>query len=278
MFFFFKKKPQSFPALDPAFSCRCASNCRSGGSWRGPPAPDHQDGDQHEDQDCESWSSRWWTLIIKMVITMRWLWWPRKWGMIWWCSWSMMSKDEVEDEDQMRKAFKMMKMKTTLQYRPWWIEEQGWPWGWRPGRWWGIRMRIRVKMGWRWMQKTALQNCSWWIGEQWTRMSLRMSMKTTGGWLGWGWRRQPCRTAAPWQSCRCCPKEGSTRQCTSHWEPPFSSSYRSLKLCNVQCPLSWSLSSLHVLQDNTYRHCGHQSTRRIEPETPDLAGRPTLKT
>ena len=30
----------------------------------------------------------------------------------------LMSKDEDEDEDQMRKAFKMMKMKTTLQYRP----------------------------------------------------------------------------------------------------------------------------------------------------------------
>ena len=218
---------------------------------------DHQDG--------EHWSSRRWTLIIKIVITMRWLWWPRKWGMIWWCSWSMMSKDEVEDEDQMRMAFMMMQKKTTLQKCSWWIDElmnmdeheddaldeQGWGWGRGPDEEglqddedednlavpslmdWRTRMTMRMKT--RTMMRNKDENegkygmrmdesdnlAELLLMNWWTWMIMRMSMKTTGVWLGWGWRRQPCRTAAPWQSCRCCPKEGSTRQCTSHWEPPF---------------------------------------------------------
>ena len=145
---------------------------------------------------------------------MRWLWWPRKWGMIWWCSWS--------------------------------IDEQGWGWGRRPDED-GLHddeeedstvldglirkdehededqddddheNENEGKNGMRMDDEDNLAEL--FLMDWWTKIGMRMRMRLKMG-LGKGWR-EPCRTAAPWRSCRCCPREGSTRRCTSHWEPPL---------------------------------------------------------
>ena len=174
---------------------------------------DHKDCDHHEMiVMTKEMRNDMMMLLINWSTRMRRRTWTRwGWPSWWWrrrqpcstCSWDgLINKDEHEDEDQDD-------------------DEHG-----NEGEN-GIRMDEKDNLA-----ELLLMN--WW-----TRMTNRMSMKTTGEWLRWGWG-QPCRIAAPWRSCRCCPKEGSTRRCTSHWEPPL----KVIPIGDVLNLVSSSLSSL----------------------------------